>query len=144
MTFAFRRKGFFLPSRFRITIASNSSFLNYLELRLHAMEVLIIVGVCLIVLFILFKIFKAFIKWGIIIVILLFVVAYFTNPEELTHHQSLKETVKQNITEKLVKIDDYKIFSLTKVKVKGEEKIVGIGAFGKVWYFDDIEKRLKK
>jgi hypothetical protein len=108
------------------------------------MEIIIIVGVCLVVLFIPFKIFKAFLKWGIIILILFFVVAYFTNPEELTHHQSLKETVKENIKDKLVKIDDYKIFSLTKVKVKGEEKIVGIGAFGKVWYFDDNEKSLKK
>jgi hypothetical protein len=108
------------------------------------MKIIIIVGVVLVVLFILFKIFKVFIKWGILILVLVLVVAYFTNPEELTHHKGLKDTVKENITDKLVKIDDYKIFSLTKVKVKGEEKIVGIGAFGKVWYFDDIEESLKK
>lgn len=108
------------------------------------MKIIIIVGVCLIVLFILFKIFKAFLKWGIVLLILFFVVAYFTNPEALTHQKSLKEAVKENIKDNLVKIEDYKIFSLTKVKVKGEEKIVGIGAFGKVWYFDDLEKSLKK
>lgn len=108
------------------------------------MEIIIIVGVALVVLFILFKIFKAFLKWGIIILIVFLVVAYFTNPEERTHHNGLKDAVKKNITDKLVKIDDYKIFSLTKVKVKGEEKIVGFGAFGKVWYFDDIEESLKK
>ena len=108
------------------------------------METIIVVVICLVVLFVLFKIFKAFLKWGIILLILFFVIAYFTNPEESTHHRSLKETVKKNIKEKLVKIEDYKIFSLTKVKVDGEEKIVGIGAFGKVWYFDDIEKSLKK
>jgi Mn2+/Fe2+ NRAMP family transporter len=107
------------------------------------MEIIIIVGVCLIVLFILFRIFKTFLKWGIILLVLFFVVAYFTNPEELTHHESLKETVKENVTDKL-KIDDYKVFSLTKIKVKGEEKIVGIGAFGKVWYFNDLKKSLKK
>jgi hypothetical protein len=106
------------------------------------MEIIIIVAVVLVVLFILFKIFKAFIKWGIVIFVLILVVAYFTNPEELTHHKGLKK-VTRNITDKL-KIDDYKIFSLTKVKVKGEEKIVGVGAFGKVWYFDDIEKSLKE
>ena len=39
-----------------------------------------------------------------------------------------------------VQIDDYKVFSLTKVKVKGEEKLVGFGAFGKVWYFEDIKE----
>ncbi|HEX6226427.1 MAG TPA: hypothetical protein VFZ52_18535 [Chryseolinea sp.] len=108
------------------------------------METIILVVICLVVLFILFKIFKAFLKWGIILLILFFVIAYFTNPEESKHHRSLKETVKKNIKEKLVKIDDYKIFSLTKVKVNGEEKVVGVGAFGKVWYFDDIEKSLKK
>ena len=108
------------------------------------MEVIIIIGICLVVLFILFRIFKTFIKWGIILLIVLFVVAYFSNPEESTHHRTLKENVKRNIKEKLVKIEDYKIFSLTKVTVKGEEKIVGVGAFGKVWYFDDIEKSLKK
>src|SRR5687768_319148 len=104
------------------------------------MEVIIIIGVALVVLFILCKIFKAFIKWVMLVLVLIRVVAYFTNPEELTHHKGLKD-VKENITDKL-KIDDYKIFSLTKVKVKGEEKIVGFGAFGKVWYFDDIEKSL--
>ncbi|HZI24509.1 MAG TPA: hypothetical protein VFD46_05505 [Chryseolinea sp.] len=105
------------------------------------MEIIIIVGVVLVVLFILFKIFKAFIKWGLLILVLVLVVAYFTNPEELTHHKGLNN-VKENINK--LKIDDYKIFSLTKAKVKGEEKIVGIGAFGKVWYFDDIEKSLKE
>jgi len=84
------------------------------------MEIIIIVGVALVVLFILFKIFKAFIKWGILILVLILVVAYFTKPEELTQHKGLKD-VKKNITKKL-KIDDYKIFSLTKVKVKGEKK----------------------
>ena len=106
------------------------------------MEIIIIVGVALVVLFILFKIFKAFIKWGILILVLVLAVAYFTNPEELTHFKGLKD-VKENITDKL-KVDDYKSFSLTKAKVKGEEKIVGIGAFGKVWYFNDIEESLKK
>jgi hypothetical protein len=107
------------------------------------MEILLIVGIVLVVLFILFRIFKAFLKWGIIILILFLVVAYFTNPKEFTHHEGLKKIVDENITDKL-KIDDYKIFSLTKVKVKGEERIVGVGVFGKVWYFDDIEKSLKK
>jgi len=106
------------------------------------MKIIIIVGVALVVLFILFRIFKAFIKWGILILVLVLVVAYFTNPEELTHFKGLKD-VKKDIADEL-NVDDYKIFSLTKAKVKGEEKIVGIGVFGKVWYFDDIEKSLKK
>lgn len=107
------------------------------------MEILVIIGIVLVVLFILFRIFKAFLKWGIIILILFLVVAYFTNPKEATHHQGLKKIIKENIPHKL-KIDDYKVFSLVKTKVKEEEKIVGIGAFGKVWYFDEIEKSLEK
>ena len=67
------------------------------------MEIIIIVGVALVVLFILFKIFKAFIKWGILILVLVLVVAYFTNPEELTHFKGLKDVMKENITDKLCK-----------------------------------------
>ena len=111
------------------------------------MKIIIIAVVGLVVLYILFRIFKAFIKWGIIIIILILVVAYFTNPEESFHIESLKDTAKnlsvKKIREKFIKVDDYKVFLLVKVKVKGEEKIVGIGAFGKVWYFDDIKEKLK-
>lgn len=112
------------------------------------MKLLIFFVIALVVLFILFKIFKAFLKWSIIILIIILVVAFFTNPDHAEHHQSLKDyTSEKNlkkIREKLVNIDDYKIFSLTKVKVDGEEKIVGIGAFGKVWYFSEVEEKLKK
>lgn len=112
------------------------------------MEIVIIAGIGLVVLFILFKIFKAFLKWGIIILLLLLAVAYFTNPEESTHHKNLKDTVKdlslKKVKEKFIKVEDYKIFSVTKVTIKGEEKIVGVGAFGKVWYFDDIKEKLTK
>jgi hypothetical protein len=112
------------------------------------MKPLIFFAIAIIVLFILFKIFKAFLKWSIIILVIILAIAFFTNPDHTTHHQSLKEyTTEKNlkkVREKLVDIDDYKIFSLTKVKVEGEEKIVGIGAFGKVWYFSEVEEKLKK
>jgi hypothetical protein len=112
------------------------------------MNLIILFSIALVVLFILFKIFKAFLKWTIIILIIVFVVAFFTNPDSATHHQSLKDYLSEQnlkkVKEKLVGIDDYKIFSLTKIKIEGEEKIVGIGAFGKVWYFPGFEEKLKK
>lgn len=112
------------------------------------MELIIIVVIGILVLFFLFKLVKAFLKWSIILLIACLVVAYFTNPQEAKHMESLSETVKdlpvKKVRKKFVHVTDYKIFSLTKVTVDGKEKIVGIGAFGKIWYFGKIEDKLKK
>ncbi len=112
------------------------------------MEIAIIAGIGIVVLFILFKMLKAFVKWLVIFLILLFAVAYFTNPVESIHHQSLKDSIKElklsKVREKFIQVDDYKFFSLTKVKVDGHDKIVGVGAFGKIWYFDDLKKTLQR
>ncbi|MFT7249229.1 MAG: hypothetical protein ACI97P_002010 [Arcticibacterium sp.] len=39
-----------------------------------------------------------------------------------------------------VKIEDLKVLSLTKLKINGDYKTVGIGAFGKVFLFDDVKR----
>ena len=111
------------------------------------METLIIIGIALVILYVVFRIFKTIVKWLLILVIAIIVFGFFTNPKESDHRKSLQEAVRNlpvKVREKAIKVDDYKIFSLTKVKVQGQEKIVGIGAFGKVWYFNDIEDLLKK
>jgi hypothetical protein len=112
------------------------------------METGVIVVIGLVVLFILFRIFKAFLKWGIIILLLTLVAAYFTNPDEAVHRKNLdvraKELSLKKIRQKNVTIDDYKLFSLAKVTVEGEKKVVGIGAFGRVWYFDDLKETIRK
>jgi hypothetical protein len=111
------------------------------------METLIVIGITLVILYVVFRIFKTIVKWLLILVIAIIVFGFFTNPNESDHRTSLKEAIRNlpiKVREKAIKIDDYKIFSLTRVKVQGEEKIVGIGAFGKVWYFNDIEDLLKK
>jgi hypothetical protein len=111
------------------------------------METLIVIGIALVILYVVFRIFKTIVKWLLILVIAIIVFGFFTNPTEADHRKSLKEAIRNlpvKVREKAIKIDDYKIFSLTRVKVQGEEKIVGIGAFGKVWYFNDIEDLLKK
>lgn len=113
-------------------------------MEINAMKIVIIIIVGFVILFVLFKLLKAFIKVGIIVLIIVLAGAYFTNPADSTHRKSLKETIKElrlkKIRDKSVKVDDYFLFSLTKANVNGEEKIVGIGAFGKVWYFDNLLK----
>lgn len=111
------------------------------------MELIITIGIAIVIIYVVFRIFKTIIKWILIIVIVLGVFAFFTNPTEPDHRQSLKEAVRNlpvKVRDRSIHVDDYKIFSITKVKVRGEEKIVGIGAFGKVWYFNHIEERLRK
>jgi hypothetical protein len=111
------------------------------------METLIIIAIALVILYVVFRIFNTIIKFLLVLVVALIVIGFFTNPKESDHRKSLKETLRDlpvRVREKAVKIDDYKIFSLTKVTVQGEERIVGIGVFGKVWYFDDLEEKLKR
>ena len=112
------------------------------------METGVIVVIGLIVLFILFRIFKAFLKWGIIILLIALVAAYFTNPDESVHRQSFKIKSKElsikRVRPKDLLIEDYKLFSLSMVNVEGEMKLVGIGAFGTIWYFADLKEKIRK
>lgn len=111
------------------------------------MQIAIVVIITLVILFILFRIFKTLLKWFIIAVIAILIIGYFTNPEEADHRQSLKERAKEfsmRIRERTISVDDYKVFSVTKVKVKGEDRITGIGFMGKVWHFGDLKEQLSK
>jgi ABC-type branched-subunit amino acid transport system permease subunit len=111
------------------------------------METIIIIILALLALYIVFRIFKTLIKWLFIGLLVVLAIAFFSNPEAANHKKGLKEITKNfpvKIKDSAIQIDDYKIFSITKVKVDGKEKIVGIGAFGKVWYFDDLQDHFKK
>ncbi|HTF19647.1 MAG TPA: hypothetical protein VK658_16355 [Chryseolinea sp.] len=104
------------------------------------MESIFVIAVVLLALYLVFKLFKTLLKWLLIVVVILVAIAFFSNPDFNSHREKLTSMGKElghDIKEKRVTFDDYKIFSLTKKKVNGKEKIVGIGAFGKVWYFDD-------
>jgi hypothetical protein len=94
----------------------------------------------LLVLYLLFKLFKTLFKWLVIAAVLLAVIAFFSNPDLAAHKSKLanvKKELKREIKKKEVLFDDYKIFSLSSKKVDGEEKVVGVGAFGKVWTLED-------
>jgi hypothetical protein len=111
------------------------------------METTVVVILIAIGLFIILKVFKTIIKWVLIAVVAVLAFAYFSNPDESNHKRSLKEIGQKldvQIKDDAIQVDDYKIFSVTKVKVDGKEKITGIGAFGKVWYFDDIKGQITK
>jgi len=111
------------------------------------MQTIVVVILIAIGLFIILKIFKAILKWVLIAVIVVVAIAYFSNPDESNHKRSLKELGQKldvKIKDAAIQVDDYKVFSVTKVKVDGKEKITGIGAFGKVWHFDDIKENFNK
>ena len=112
------------------------------------MQTTITIVIGLIALYVLFRIFKAFLKWAIIILLIVLVAAYFTKPDESTDKESLKVKTKElsvkKVRQKDLTIEDYKLFSLAKITTGGEKKIVGIGAFGKVWYFDDLKEKLER
>ena len=110
------------------------------------MQTIIIVVAVILGIFIVVKIFKTIIKWVLIAVVVVLGIAYFSNPNESNHKRSIKdlgESFDVKIKDDAIQVDDYKIFSVTKVKVDGKEKITGIGAFGKVWHFDDIKDHFK-
>jgi hypothetical protein len=111
------------------------------------MQTIVVVILIAIGLFIILKVFKTILKWVLIAVVAVVAIAYFSNPDESNHKRSLKEIGQKldiKIKDDAIQVDDYKIFSVTKVKVDGKEKITGIGAFGKVWYFDDIKDQINK
>ena len=110
------------------------------------MKTIVVIILIAIGLFIILKIFKAILKWILIAVVVVIAIAYFSNPDESNHKSSLKEIGQKldiKIKDDAIEVDDYKVFSVTKVKVNGKEKITGIGAFGKVWHFDDIKDHFK-
>lgn len=111
------------------------------------MESIIVIILVVLVLFLVFKIIKTLFKWLLIGIVIVLAFAYFSNPDEFQHRKGLKELTKNlsvKVKDNAIQVDNYKVFSLTKVKIEDKEKITGVGAFGKVWYFDDLKDYFKK
>ncbi len=109
------------------------------------MESVIVIIVIIAAVYILYKIFTALLKWILIVFVVVLAIAYFSNPNESNHKKKFKEIMKNipvDIKDDALQIKDYKVLSLVKVNVEGEEKTVGVGAFGKIWYFDDVEESI--
>lgn len=113
------------------------------------MDFVIVAVVGLLAIFLVYKIFKAIFKWLLLIGIALAVIAgYYTNPTKEVQQDYVIEEARslgvKKIRKKNILVDDYKVFSVTKLKVEKEEKIVGIGAFGKVWFIGNLAETANK
>ncbi len=107
------------------------------------MESFLAIILIIVAVYIVYKIFTSLLKWILIGLVIVLAIAYFSNPDESNHMKKFKDIVKNlplKIKDDAIQVDDYKVFSLAKAKVHGAKKTVGIGAFGKVWYFDDIKE----
>jgi hypothetical protein len=106
------------------------------------LETLILVAVAGLALYIVFRIFKTILKWLLIIFVVVLAVAYFSNPDQSHHWQGIRDKAKEmvKVEDDALQISDYKVVSIARIRKGGKEKIVGVGAFGKVWYFEDVLK----
>lgn len=110
---------------------------------------------------------------SILIVVILLLIAIFTNPNQEDHKEKVKSTfttyyqksLKENQTESenkfealgsllgtslintmienSVSSDNYLVFSVTKMTYDGQEKSIGYGAFGNVFLSSKIEEAYK-
>jgi hypothetical protein len=90
----------------------------------------------IIVFIILYKIFRFVISLLLIGVFL--ILAYFTNPNDEQHREAVKEKatkVQMILKNKKIVRENYYIFSITKVYHKDEHRVIGAGAFTKVFIF---------
>lgn len=111
------------------------------------MESIVVIILVVFVLVLVFKIIKTLFKWLLMGMVVVLAFAYFSNPDEFQHKKGLKELTKNlsvEVKDNAIQVDNYKVFSLTKVKIEGKEKITGVGAFGKMWYVDDLKDYFKK
>lgn len=101
----------------------------------------------------------------------LILVAIFTNPTKEEHQAAVKVKATQLVSDQLgskendllafgmqlfgnnivdefcdrvVFVDDYYLFSLTKIKWEGKENIVAFGAFHKIWYSGKIDEKFNE
>jgi hypothetical protein len=109
------------------------------------MESVIVVVLVIAAVYIVYKIFTALLKWLLIGLVIVLAIAFFSNPDESNYRKKFKDITKNlpvKIKDDALQVDDYKVFSVVKVRVKGEKKTVGVGMFGKIWYFDDIKESI--
>jgi hypothetical protein len=107
------------------------------------MEAVIVVVIVIAAVYIVYKIFTALFKWILIGLVVVLAIAFFSNPDELNHKKKFKDIAKNlpfKIKNDAIQVDNYKVFSLARVNVKDGKKTVGVGMFGKIWYFDDVKE----
>ncbi|UIR55707.1 DUF4359 domain-containing protein [Sphingobacterium sp. SRCM116780] len=103
-----------------------------------------------------------------LLIVALMLGAVFTNPKREQHELAVKEktesllkkqvgqkeqifvnlgmklfgkNIVDNFVSKALIVDNYYLFSLTKIKWQGKETIIGGGAFGKIWLSPKIDEK---
>lgn len=109
-------------------------------------------------------------KKSLIIIGLVVLIAVITNPSQEMHREAVKNKInaflqkqmKKNSTDtnevgqalgvmiggafagglinNLVTSDSYVVFSLTKITWSGQTKVIGVGAFGNVFFFRELDQ----
>jgi hypothetical protein len=93
-------------------------------------------AVVIIVFIILYKIFRFIIS--ILLIGLFLIFAYFTNPTDEQHREAVKQKavrIDASLKNKKVVRENYYVFSITKLNHRDEHRVIGAGAFTKVFIF---------
>lgn len=104
------------------------------------MSTLLTIVAVIIVFIILFKVFKLLLRLLIVAVFLL--LAYLTNPGLEQHRQAVLRKAEKNnhpLTDQTIVIDDYLVFSLTRIEDENRSKVIGAGAFTQVVVFGKLD-----
>jgi hypothetical protein len=107
---------------------------------------------CIAILYLLLDMMKVETKYIVMVFFFIAGVAVITNPKVEQHAQSISKiamersgndytsaggalavSLANNLISSMIDVDNYVLFSLTKMK----SKIVGVGAFGNVWIFEN-------
>lgn len=108
----------------------------------------------------------------IVIVVLIIFVAVLTNPTQDEHREAVKNRlmavlqkeiknsstnanevgqavgvmlgglIANGLINNLISADNYVLFSITKMTWEGEERLLGIGAFGNVFFFNQFDETM--
>ena len=98
---------------------------------------IVTVLVVIVIFIILFKVFKLLMRLLLVAVFLL--LAFITNPDLEAHQEAVARKENLNhVKVGLIDIDDYYVFSLTKVTTP-DSRIIGAGAFTQVVIFGSLE-----
>lgn len=97
---------------------------------------IVVFAVIIVLFFILYKIFRFII--GLLVIALIVVIAYLTNPSEEVHRQAVLRKAaetKTSLKKKKISREDFYLFSLTALDENNEHRIIGAGGFTTVFIF---------
>lgn len=104
------------------------------------METLLIIAAIVVIFIILFKVAKVMLR--IVLVLMFLGLAYLMNPGLVRHRKAVEKKAQEahlSMHNRDVVVEDFYLFSLTKVRYQQNERFVGAGAFLQVWIVRSLE-----